>query len=51
MYVFDLSDLKFFPSNPLVISVRQLRIIPGLIIDFRPNESSFDLKASLGFFT
>ena len=50
MYVFDLSDLKLLSSNPCIIAAKQLRACPGFMNDFRPKESSFDLKASLGFF-
>mgnify|MGYP007017464947 CR=1 FL=1 len=50
MYVFDLSDLKLLSSNPCINAVKRLSICPGVMIDFRPEESSLDLKASLGFF-
>jgi len=49
MYV-DLSDFKLLFSNLYAIAAKQLRTCPGLLIDFRPKESSLDLKASLGFF-
>ena len=50
MYVFDLSDSKLLSSNPFFIAAKQIRTCSGLLNDFRPTESSFDLKASLGFF-
>lgn len=50
MYIFDLSDLKLLSGKAFFIAAKQLRTCPGSLIDFRPKESSFDLKASLGFF-
>jgi hypothetical protein len=50
MSVFDLSGPKLLSGNLYTIAAKQLRTCPGLLIDFRPTESSFDLKASLGFF-
>lgn len=50
MYAFDLSDLTLLSSNSCIIATKNLRISSGSMIDFRPKESSFDLKASLGYF-
>lgn len=50
MNVFDLSGPKLLSGSLFSIAAKQLRVCPGLMIDFRPQESSFDLKASLGFF-
>ena len=51
MYVFDLSNLKLLSGNFHSVTVTPERTcIRCALIDFRPNGSSFDLKASLGFF-
>ena len=49
MQVFDLSDSKLLPGNFFSIAAKQPRTRYGVSIDFRPNGSSFDLKAPLGF--
>lgn len=49
MYVFDPSDSTLL-SSFYSIAAKQFYPCFGFLNDFRPKESSFDLKASLGFF-
>jgi len=49
MYIFDPSDSTIHSSNYYSVAAKFLHTYFRVLTDFRPKETSFDLKVSLGF--